>query len=123
MEDTRHRNLAFRALVMGEVIGICGVLFVLGSFFFLVFLGLPPWHMQVPRLGVESELQLPAYAKAAATATRDSSRIFDLHHSSQQCQILSPLSKGQGLNPHPLGYKLDLFPLHLNRSSRDGHLK
>ena len=35
MEDTRHRNLAFRALVMGEVIGICGVLFVcFGVFFF-----------------------------------------------------------------------------------------
>ena len=27
------------------------------------------WHMEVPRLGVESELQLPAYT--TATATRD----------------------------------------------------
>ena len=25
-------------------------------FFFLVFLGLRPWHMEVPSLGVESEL-------------------------------------------------------------------
>ena len=27
--------------------------------FFFSFLGLHPWHMEVPRLGVESELQLP----------------------------------------------------------------
>ena len=31
------------------------------SFFFFVFLGPHPWHMEVPRLGVESELQLLAY--------------------------------------------------------------
>ena len=35
------------------------VLFFCFSFFFL-FLGLNSWHMEVPRLGVESELQLPA---------------------------------------------------------------
>ena len=28
------------------------------------FLGLHPRHMDIPRLGVESELQLPAYARA-----------------------------------------------------------
>ena len=32
--------------------------------FFFFFLG--PWHMEVPRLGEESELQLPAYATATA---------------------------------------------------------
>ena len=26
------------------------------AFFFLVFLGLCPWHMEIPRLGVELEL-------------------------------------------------------------------
>ena len=31
------------------------------SFFFL---GLRPWHMEVPRLGVKSEQQLPAYTTA-----------------------------------------------------------
>ena len=31
-----------------------------------VFLGLPPRHMEVPRLGVESELQLLAYTTATA---------------------------------------------------------
>ena len=44
-------------------------------FFFLVFLGLYPQHMEVPRLGVESELQLPAYA--TATAIPDLSYICD----------------------------------------------
>ena len=31
-------------------------------FFFWSFLGPHPQHMEVPRLGVESELQLPTYA-------------------------------------------------------------
>ena len=37
-------------------------------FFFLsffVFLGPHPQHMEVPRLGIQSELQLPAYSRAA----------------------------------------------------------
>ena len=38
--------------------------------------------MEVPRLGVEYELQLPAYA--TATATPDISRICSLHHGSWQ---------------------------------------
>ena len=47
--------------------------------------------MEVPRLGVKLELQLPAYA--TATATRDPSLICDLHHGSWQHLILNPLSK------------------------------
>ena len=58
---------------------------------FYFFLGLHPWHMEVSRLGAESELQLPA--SATATATWDPSHICDAHHSSQQRQILNPLSK------------------------------
>ena len=46
----------------------------------LLFLGPHPWHMEVPRLGVKSELQLPAYA--TATAMPDPSCLYDLHHSS-----------------------------------------
>ena len=30
-----------------------------------------PQHMEVPRLGVESEVQLPAYTTATATATQN----------------------------------------------------
>ena len=70
--------------------------------FIVCFLRLHSRHMEVPRLGVQSELQLlPAYA--TATATQDLSHVCDLHHSSQQCQILNPLcqERGQGLNPKP----------------------
>ena len=46
-----------------------GVRSSLGSIlFYLLFLRLPLWHMEVPRLGVESERQLPAYATATATS-------------------------------------------------------
>ena len=56
---------------------------------FFVFLGHHLWHMEVPRLMVESKLQLPAYT--TATATWDPSCIYELHHSSWQRQILNPL--------------------------------
>ena len=65
---------------------------------FFYFLGPHPWHVDVPKLGVESELQLPAYA--TATATSDPSHVCDLHHSSQQSQILNPLRQGSILHPH-----------------------
>ena len=58
-----------------------------------VFLGMHLWHMEVLRLGVELELQLPAYA--TATATPDLSSVCSLHHSSQQCRILNSLSKAK----------------------------
>ena len=49
--------------------------------------------MGVLRLGVESELQFPAYP--TATATPDPSCICDQHHSSWQCWILNPLSEAR----------------------------
>ena len=68
------------------------VLFVfLFCFVLFVFLGPHPGYMEVPRLGVESELQLPACT--TATATRDPSRVCGLHHSSRQRWILNPLSE------------------------------
>ena len=51
------------------------------------------WHMEVPRLRVESELQLPAYTTAEATP--DPNCIYDLHYSSWQCRILNPLSEAR----------------------------
>ena len=45
--------------------------------------------MDIPRLGVEWELELPAYT--TATAMPDPSCICDLNHSSWQRQILNPL--------------------------------
>ena len=59
----------------------------------LVFLGLNPCHMQVPRLGVKSELQLPVYN--TATTTWDPICVCNLHQSSQQCWIFNPLSKAR----------------------------
>ena len=41
--------------------------------------------MEVPRLGVESELQLPAYT--TDTVKPDPSQVCNLHHSSWQSQI------------------------------------
>ena len=65
---------------------------VLGGFFFC-FLRPHPWHMEVPRLGVELELQLLVYA--TATVAQDPSRICNLHHSTRQRQILNPLSEAR----------------------------
>ena len=47
--------------------------------------------MQISRLGVKSELQMPAYAMA----TPDPSHICDLCHSLNQHQILNPVSKAK----------------------------
>ena len=65
------------------------IVFCLFSF----FLGLHLWHMEVPGIGVKSELQLPAYV--TVTATPDLSSIYDLHHSLWQCQILNLLSQAR----------------------------
>ena len=59
--------------------------------FMFVLLGLHSWHTEVPRLGVQLELQLPAYT--TATATWDPSQVCKLHHSSWQRQIPNPLSE------------------------------
>ena len=56
-------------------------------FFFFVFLGPHLWHMEVPRLGVQWELQLLVYT--TATAMPDWSHVCNLHHSSQQYWILT----------------------------------
>ena len=54
---------------------------------------MPLRHLEVPRLGVESELQLPVYT--TATAMPDSSHICNLHRSSRQGQILNPLREAR----------------------------
>ena len=67
--------------------------FFLFLFLSFVFLGPHPWHTEVPRLGVELELQLMAYA--TVTSAPDLSHICDLYHSSRQCRILNPLSEAR----------------------------
>ena len=69
------------------------VFFPFPFFFFFFFLELHSQYTDVPWLGVQSELQLPAYATAIATP--EPSHVCNLHHSSQQHQILNPLMEGR----------------------------
>ena len=62
-------------------------------FFFFLFLGLHLQYMEVPKLGVELELQMQAYPTAAAM--QNVSCLCNVHHSSQQHLILNPLSKAR----------------------------
>ena len=84
-----ERSSAKRLRVVKQVKRLFIYLFI----YLFCFLGPHSQHMEVPRLGVKSELQPPAYA--TATATSDLSRIFDLYHSSRQRQILNPRSEAR----------------------------
>ena len=75
-----------------------------GFVLFCCFLGLNPRAMEGPRLGVKSELQLPAHT----TATPDPSRVCDLHHSSQQHRIFNPTDRSQEWNLCPHGHLVGL---------------
>ena len=57
------------------------------------FSGPHPRHIEVPRLGGQSELQLLVYT--TFTATWDPSHICDLPHSSRQPRILNPLREAR----------------------------
>ena len=87
---------------------------------FFVFLGLQPRHMEVPRLGVKSELQLPAYVAAPATPYLGP---MLLH------QILNPLSEDKNRTHILMDTSWVLNQLSHNRSSHclcflsnDGHV-
>ena len=73
---------------------------VVFGFLSFVFLETHSQHMEVPRLGVWSELQLLAYPTAIAMP--DLSRICDLHHSSQKRQILNLLSEARDQTHNPM---------------------
>ena len=70
-----------------------GVGFFVSLFVCFCFLELHLQHMEVPRLGIKLELQLPAYT--TATATWNPSHVCKLRHSSQQHQILNLLSEAR----------------------------
>ena len=80
------------SLRLGSGQNISQVFFIL-TFFFFLFLGPHLQHMEVPRLGVKSELQPPAYT--TATTTQDLSCVCNLHHSSWQRGSLNPRSKAR----------------------------
>ena len=70
----------------------CHMNFRISLLIFFFFLGSYQQHMEVPSLGVESELQLPSCT--TATATLDPSCVFN-PHSSRQCWIVNPLSEAR----------------------------
>ena len=63
--------------------------------------------MEVPRLGVRSELLVPAYT--IATVMPDLSHVCNLHHSSRQRKILSPLSEARDRTRKLMVPKVDLL--------------
>ena len=92
-----------------------GFVFWFCLFVCFVILGPHPRHMEVPRLGDESELQLPAYT--TATKMSDLSHICDLHHSSRQHWILNPLSEARDQTFVRMDAGRIRFPLSHDRNS------
>ena len=62
-------------------------------YIYVHFLGSHLRHMEISRLRVESEQQLPAFT--TAIAMQDPSHVCGLHHSSRQCRILNPLKEAR----------------------------
>ena len=91
--------IAWQVPICNRTISALGYFFLLTllwflfCFVFFLFLGPYLQHMEVPRLGVELKIHLPAYT--TATATWDPSSICDLHHSPQQRRSLNPLNKAR----------------------------
>ena len=80
-----------------------------------------PQNMEVPKLGVDSELQLLAFT--TATAMPDPSHICDLHCSLRQRRILNLLSKARDGNRILMDTSQILNPLSHNRNSGDVFFK
>ena len=80
----------------GLLRGVCleekfWVFFLFVCLFVFCFLGPHLRHMEFPRLGVQLDLQLPAYV--TATTTSDPSRVSTyIYHGSRQHRNLNPLS-------------------------------
>ena len=76
--------LSVDLLMMATLVPYC-------SFFVFLFSGPHMQHMEVPRLGVKSELQLPAYTIAIAGSEPHQRSTPQL----KQCQILKSLSEAR----------------------------
>ena len=85
-------GVAYKCIFRNASKGLYYFYFIFYSYFFC-FLGLLLQHVEVSRLGVQSELQLSAYT--TAIAVWDLSRVCNLHYSSRQCQIFNPLSEAR----------------------------
>ena len=88
--------MSWQPQVCSLCLGVCFCFvdrFICIFFFFFSFLGPNLQHMEISRLGVESELQLLAYV--TAIATWNPSHVCDLYHSSWQCWIVNPLNEAR----------------------------
>ena len=101
--DHRRISLFLGSLFCSFDPYVCFCAFLI-IYFYFCFLGPNLQCMEVPWLGVNSELQLLVYATATAPAVWDLSLVCDLYHSSWQWWVPNPLSKGQGSNLHPHGH-------------------
>ena len=88
-------------------------------FIYLFFLGMHLWHMEVPRLGVESELQLSAYA--TATAMQDPNHNCSLCCSLGQCRVLNPAREARDWTCILMDTSWILNPLSHNGNSKNFH--
>ena len=95
---------------------LSGIKSICFSFFFFSFFRPYLQHVEAPRQGVKLELQLPAYI--TATAMQDPSSVCNLHYSSQQHQILNPLSKAKDQTCILMDTSQVSNPLSGNRNSR-----
>ena len=91
------------------------LVFVCLNCLFVLFLGPDLLHTKVPRLGVESEQYLPAYA--TVTTKQDSSLMCNLHHGLQQHRILNLLSEVRDQTCILVGTSQVLYPLCHNGNS------
>ena len=76
--------------------------------------------MEVPRLGAELKLQLPAYTTAIAMP--DPRHVCNLHHSSQQRWTLNPRSEARNQTHILIDTSLVLNPLNHSGNSTESIL-
>ena len=103
----------FLSLIIAVLVGVKWCLF-------LFFLGPHVWHMEVPRLGVELELQLLAFATDRAMPHL--SHICNLYCSLWQCSILKLLSKARDRTLILMDSSQIFNLLSHNGNSRNGYL-
>ena len=97
--SNRHETLGERRSSVGNKLFKEWRIWLLLFIYLLFFLGPHMQHTEVSSIGVESELQLPAYT----TAMQDPSHIYDLRRSLWQSQTLNPLREARDQNTHPHG--------------------
>ena len=90
---------------------------ILNSFCFLFFFAFQGRTCSIGSSQAGGRFRATAAARLYQNTMQDPSHVCNLHHYSQQHQIPHPTEQGQGLNSHPHGYQLDLFPLCHNGNS------